>query len=124
MPYKNLEDRTEAVRRFRQKKAVQARENQSRNEKYERVDRSLAHVLDLLGFEEAPFEIMVEVYSGAVQDKDGTWHDKEGNIFYPPGHVFFGRDSLIFGNHFDDQLNALELLYRAIGDYAEDNSQG
>mgnify|MGYP001568725115 CR=1 FL=1 len=116
MPYKKLEDRTEAVRRFRTKQ----KKGQSRAEQFERVENTLANTLDLIGFKEVSFEDMLDAYSGVKKNSAGVWHDKNGRIIHPPGHVFFGLNSLIIGEHFDEQINAFSLLLQEIMDSAED----
>ena len=119
MPYKNKEDRTEAVRRHRRRK----REKKAMSERSAKVDASLGGLLRLIGFEEVEFEDWVEVIREFEKDDEGVWHDrKRGKIVYPPRQVFFGLNTVICGEHLDKQIYALLILFQALFDYEDENT--
>ena len=119
MPYKKKEDRTEAVRRHRERK----RGNKARAEKAAKIDASLGGLLKLIGFVEVPFEVFAEICREIEKDAEGVWHDiGTGHIIYPPDQVFFGLNTMIAGNHLDDQLNAFAILFQALLDYADNGN--
>ncbi len=116
MPYKNKEDRTEAVRRYRDKQ----REQKARVKKIQDIDASLGNLLRLIGFEEMSFEELIECLKDTEKDEQGVWHDhRRGKVIYPPEQVFFGLNTLIAGNHMDDQIDAFVVLFQDILDYED-----
>jgi hypothetical protein len=114
MPYKKKEDRTEAVRRHRERQ----KDKKARVKKVEDIEASLGHLLRLLGFEEISYEDFVEVSKDMEKDEQGVWHDRRrGKIIYPPDQVFFGLNTMIAGNHLDEQINAYASLLQDLLEY-------
>ena len=117
MPYKNKEDRTGAVRRYRDKQ----RERKEMAKKAQEIDASLGNVLRMIGFEDIPFGEFVEICRDIEKDDKGVWYDRSrGKVIYPPKKVFFGLNTLIAGNHIENQINALAILFQDMFDYEED----
>ncbi len=115
IPYKDKEDRTEAVRRHRERQ----RDRQVIAAKMAKIDASLEGLLKLIGFQELPFEELVE-FCQAIEKDEGVWYDRRiEKIIYPPGQVFFGLDAMIAGNHLADQVNAFALVFQDILDCEE-----
>lgn len=88
MPYTTKEDRTEAVRRHREKKKtialVMAKEAELRN------------YLRQLGFGAMSWDDLVEITEELSKDEKGNWHLKEGGeSIYPPNEVYFVANTLI-----------------------------
>ena len=94
MPYKRKEDRTEAVRRYREKKKGLA----VAGAVFVEDDETLGGFLRKLGFNEIPYEMLVEASKADTQDVDGSWHHADGKRFYPPKQVFFGWNTMIIGD--------------------------
>jgi hypothetical protein len=116
MPYKKKEDRTEAVRRHRERQ----KEKKARAKKVEDIEASLGNLLRLLGFNEISYEDFVEVSKDMEKDEQGVWHDRRrGKIIYPPDQVFFGLNTMIAGNHLNDQINAIAILFQEWRRYDE-----
>ena len=116
MPYKNKEDRTAAVRRHRDRK----RDGQLAATRAAKIESSLAYLLRQIGFEDIPFEDLIECLKDIEKDDEGVWYDtRRGKIIYPPEQVFFGLNALIAGNHIDEQINAFAILTQDIFDYGE-----
>lgn len=119
MPYKDKEDRTEAVRRHRERQ----KDRQLIAARMAKIDASLEGLLKLIGFQEIPFEELVEFCREIEKHDEGVWYDRRiGKIIYPPDRVFFGLNTMIAGNHLNDQVNAFALLFQDILD-CEDNSE-
>jgi len=86
----------------------------------EKIEASLARLLRLIGFEDIPFEDLVEAFKNIEKDDQGVWRDlKRGKVVYPPGQVFFGLNTLIAGNHMDEQVNAVANLLQSMLSYDE-----
>ena len=73
MPYKNQQDRTAAVRRYREREKVK----QARGEKATQIDASLGNLLRLIGFEEMTFDDLVETCYKTEKDNEGVWHNRK-----------------------------------------------
>lgn len=95
--------------------------NRSWKGKSDAIDYSLRELLEQLGFQEVEFEEFAEVCRNFEKDEEGVWHNpsRGGRIVYPPHHVFLARDTMIIGNHFDDQINAFADLMWDIVEYEE-----
>jgi len=116
MPYKDKEDRNEAVRRHRERQ--KAKHTKAR--KVAEIEASLGGLLRLMGFQEVPYEAFVECCKNYYKDSNGIWHDRSrGTIVHPPDQVFFGINTLIAGNHLNDQMNAFLVLLQNLMEYAE-----
>ena len=94
MPYKNQEDRTEAVRRYRE------REKGLKVAGFiiVRDDETLGDFLRKLGFEEISYEEFVEICRDNKKADDGKWYNGAGQQVYPPKQVFYGWNTLIIGD--------------------------
>lgn len=114
MPYKYKEDRTEAVRRHRARKA----DKQLRVEKAEQIDASLGGLLLYAGFQEVPFEDFLEVCKNFKKDRSGVWRDGK-HVVYPPEQVFLGLNTMVAGRHLYDQVHAIAVVFDAIRDYID-----
>ena len=90
MPYKKKEDRTEAVRRHRERKKEMMTIDDDET-------FGLGEMLLKLDFVAMPFEEWHEIVRTIKKDKDGIWRDSSrgGKIVYPPSQVFFGRNTAV-----------------------------
>jgi len=91
MPYKNKEDRNEAMRRHRQRK----KEEQERVEEAERWQISLGEVLSKLGFVPMSYRTLVEcIYEDHILVKDGVMSKDTGKLI-DKIDVFFGLNMMV-----------------------------
>ena len=91
MPYKNKEDRTEAVRRHRQRK----KEEEEKILAGEQMQKKLSEFLTELGFSSIPYRDFVEItQQDCIIDKDGIRSRRTGQLECEP-EVFYGLNMLI-----------------------------
>ena len=86
MPYKNKEDRNEAMKCYRERK----KEEQEQVDKGERLQSNIAEALSNLGFVSMPYRCLVEcIQEDDVLVKDGVMNKKTGKLV-DNIEVFFG----------------------------------
>ena len=91
MPYKRKEDRTEAVRRHRKKKAIE--EGLITINDAETLGEALK---DFLHFETAPFEDFVEwCQENLIVGEDGVRDKTTGQLLHPPQVVYFRPEMIV-----------------------------
>ena len=94
MPYKNKEDRTEAVRRYRERKKgmITIVPDDTRFGEFLR---------EYLHFNNIPLEDVIEFHQRLRRDKTGKWYDGEtGKPLYPQGvEVYFRGNMMIIGDN-------------------------
>ena len=87
MPYKNKEDRAEAVRRHREKKRG-IREAMI----WEGEFKDFLRKISLGSF---PWDDFVEVAQEFTKDEQGIWRCKDGTRIHPPEEVYFIVNTLV-----------------------------
>ena len=92
MPYKNKEDRTEAVRRHRAKK----KEEEEQIEAGELLQKTIGEILtERFKFNTIPFRDLVEIFqTDYVLTKDGVFSRKEGKITSDV-EIFYGLNMMV-----------------------------
>jgi hypothetical protein len=110
MPYKRKEDRTEAVRRHRERK----KEEEDRREalrRYQQKQKDIIRIapddielgeflIQYLDFVAVPFVDFVVWIQGLKIEEDGTWfHDDFGEKVYPPKKIYLRGNMTIYNEY-------------------------